>query len=222
MQMYEWFCIDCGKPSVDCVSTFADPNFPSRLAQNFEYPVGSDPTGKGFYNAQGFGERNPRFRNRYHLGEDWNYQAGGDSDYGAPVYSIGSGIVTQVGDFGGGWGSVLRICHKISPTLAEDLNLDPPYLESLYAHLFRIRVKPLDFVQPGQWVGSIGDANGLYPAHLHFEIRTKTNQELGGGYEREIPGTFLHPSEFLSRFQKRVVDPPKNLENGSVESRKKK
>jgi hypothetical protein len=44
------------------------------ICDGFDYPVGK-PNGKGYYNAQKFGENT-------HLGEDWNGVRGGNSDLG--------------------------------------------------------------------------------------------------------------------------------------------
>ncbi|WCL49897.1 M23 family metallopeptidase [Leptospira sp. GIMC2001] len=174
------------------------------IAENFAAPVGSE-TAKGFYIAQGFGEPNPRFRNSRHLGEDWNYNAGGDSDFAAPVYSIGRGIITYRGDIGGGWGKVVRICHKLGDNLRMKFNTQ--YLESIYAHLYDFEVDVGQEIQEGQWIGSMGDANGSYLSHLHFEIRTDPNEELGGGYDKEIPNYYLNPVDFLRNFQKSIALP---------------
>jgi murein DD-endopeptidase MepM/ murein hydrolase activator NlpD len=40
----------------------------------------------------------------------------------------------------------------------------------LYAHLDRILVREGQQVARGQQIGTIGNAHGLYAAHLHFEV----------------------------------------------------
>ncbi|MCC5814389.1 MAG: M23 family metallopeptidase, partial [Leptospira sp.] len=168
MELFNSFCLDCGKIELNCEEILSSRN--DLIADSFEFPVGSA-SGGGYYIAQRFGEENPRFRGKKHLGEDWNYKGGGDSDYAAPVYSIGTGLVTQVKTFGGGWGKVIRVCHRLSPRLQRDFGYR--FLESIYAHLYDFQVEEGDAVGEGQWIGSIGDADGLYVAHLHFELRTK-------------------------------------------------
>ena len=53
---------------------------------------------------------------------------------------------------------------------------------SMYAHLDRIDVKPGDLVARGSRIGTVGTANGYYPAHLHFEMRESHGVDIGGGY----------------------------------------
>lgn len=196
----EKICFQCEKPGLDCREAFSTQ---ARFnADFFEFPVGS-PSGGGYYIAQEFGEKNERFRGRYHLGEDWNYRGGGDSDYGAPVYSIGRGIVTQVESLGSGWGKILRVCHKLSPRLREYFEIE--YVESIYAHLYDFHVEPGELVETGQWIGSIGDGDGRYIAHLHFEIRSEPGMPLGGGYSHPLPPNYVNPMKFLSFFQKRIA-----------------
>lgn len=201
IELYSHFCLDCGKTDLECEEIY--PQYKNMEADNFEFPVGSNEAGLGYYIAQGFGEPNPRFKNKLHLGEDWNYQAGGDSDYYAPAYSIGKGIVTQKQSFGGGWGLVLRICHRLTEDLQKEFGFE--YLESIYAHLAEIHVNLGDPVGKGQWISSIGNSGGEYSSHLHFELRSKPGLELGGGYADRIPDYYLHPIKFLSQFQKRFA-----------------
>ena len=78
------------------------------VADGFDFPVGA-PDGVGYYDALRFGA------NR-HLGEDWNGNGGGDSDLGDPVAAIARGRVTFADDVGGGWGNVVRVVHRTSPT----------------------------------------------------------------------------------------------------------
>jgi hypothetical protein len=130
-----------------------------------DFPVGQGAL-RGYYDAQPFGANQ-------HLGSDWNDVRGGDSDLGAPVAAISAGRVVFSGDVGGGWGNVVRIVH---PTL------DQGAIESVSAHLDRIDVVVGQVVRRGESIGTIGTAGGQYPAHLHFELRTRVGHPLGGGY----------------------------------------
>jgi murein DD-endopeptidase MepM/ murein hydrolase activator NlpD len=165
--------------------------YPDILANDFEFPVGGK-YAEGYYIAQKFGVENGRFGNRFHLGEDWNFVAGGDSDYASPIYSISDGVVSLTANYGGGWGKVIRIVHK----LPNSQNNSSLYLESLYAHLYTIEVEPGQIVRKGEWIGSIGDAGGKYPAHLHFELRNQKDAPLGGGYAFSLDG-YIAPTKFL-------------------------
>lgn len=153
---------------------------PEKIADSFDFPVGP-PDAKGYYNAQPFGENN-------HLGDDWNAITGGNSDYGDPIYAIANGVVTDASDHGGGWGNVIRIVHKL-PNNKE--------VESLYAHCSEITVEVGDQIVKGKQIGNIGDANGAYTAHLHFEIRSVIGLPLGPGYASNKEG-YLDPTEFIN------------------------
>ncbi|MEM6910971.1 MAG: M23 family metallopeptidase [Verrucomicrobiota bacterium] len=129
------------------------------MADGFDFPVGK-PDAEGYYKARGFWPNG-------HLGEDWNDKRGGNSDLGAPVYSIGKGIVVQAHDVKVGWGNVVIVRHIYRDRKTGKLRL----IDSLYGHLNEIKVKKGAILQRGQLLGTIGTNRGMYAAHLHFEIR---------------------------------------------------
>jgi murein DD-endopeptidase MepM/ murein hydrolase activator NlpD len=157
---------------------------PVLLADGFDFPVGP-PNGKGYYNAQGFGKNT-------HLGDDWNGVGGGNSDFDDPVYSIARGIVSEVYHAGPGWGNVVRVLHWFErDSLVKEC-------ESLYAHLHQMTVAVGDTLRRGQQLGTIGNADGAYYAHLHFEIRMEHGRPLGGGYDPNPPRWFVDPTAFIA------------------------
>jgi len=170
--------------------------YPNYKAQEFIYPVGKNGSAQGYYVAQGFGEKNKRFGGNKHLGEDWNGIGGGDSDYGDPILAISNGYVVYVGFAGIGWGDVIRIVHYFKQD--EKIFI----LESIYAHISKSYVQENQFVTKGQKIAEIGNAGGLYPAHLHFELRDNPKMDLGGGYASDTEG-FLNPRKFIQK-QKRL------------------
>lgn len=154
--------------------------FPKKfIANTFDYPVGK-PNAKGYYNAQKFTENN-------HLGDDWNAVTGGNSDLGHPIYAIANGYVKIAKDYGGGWGNVIRIIHKLP---------NGKMVESLYAHCDSIFVKQKSWVIKGEQIGTIGNANGQYYAHLHLEIRNNINLPIGAGYSINTSG-YVDPTKFI-------------------------
>jgi murein DD-endopeptidase MepM/ murein hydrolase activator NlpD len=101
------------------------------------------------------------------------------------VYAISDGIVISAKNLKGGWGNVVRIYHNYGT------KQQPLYIESLYAHLNSITVTPKTVIKRGDKIGTIGNVNGLYLAHLHLEIRDKINQPIGKGYAKETHGYSL-------------------------------
>ncbi len=156
------------------------------VSDGFDFPVGK-PDSKKYYNAQKFGKN-------YHLGDDWNGISGGNSDFGDPVFSISNGIVFFAGDIKGGWGNIVRIYHNYGTSEK------PIYIESIYAHLDRILVKSGDLIKKGDKIGTIGNANGQYFSHLHFEIRDKINMKIGRGYSKNTTG-YLDPTAFINKYR---------------------
>jgi murein DD-endopeptidase MepM/ murein hydrolase activator NlpD len=131
------------------------------LADGFDYPVGK-PNGEGYYRARGM-----RLRSPVHFGEDWNGNGGGDSDLHDPIYACANGVVTFAYDVAGGWGRVIILRHAYRDPKTGKIK----YVDSLYGHNRTILVKKGDFVVRGQQISTMGNNRGMYPAHLHFEMR---------------------------------------------------
>lgn len=129
-----------------------------QLADGFDFPVGK-PTGDGYYKARGFWPNG-------HLGEDWNGRGGGDSDEGDPIYAIGRGVVVQSEDVKVGWGNVVIIRHVF-----REITGKVEMVDSLYGHLLERKVRVGQVVERGQLVGLMGSNRGMYPVHLHLEVR---------------------------------------------------
>ena len=149
------------------------------IAHQFDYPVGTA-DGHGYYNAQGFTENN-------HLGDDWNGTGGGNTDLGDPIYAIANGRVKLAEDYGGGWGKIVRLIHQLP---------NGAIIESFYAHCENMLVEEGDWVKRGDQIATIGNADGAYLAHLHFEIRTDTSMGNGGGYSPDTEG-YVDPTAFI-------------------------
>lgn len=131
------------------------------IADNFAYPIGKTENitkardkKDDWYDAQDFGEND-------HLGEDWNKNSGGNTDCGEPVYAAANGTITYAADAGTGWGNVVIITHTLPNRLK---------VQTLYGHLDTI-TKTSGTVKKREKIGTVGNANGRYLCHLHFELR---------------------------------------------------
>ena len=134
-------------------------------ALHFDPPMGSEHLGLT-YNAQ-------PFLTTRHLGDDFNGLGGEHSDLGDPVYAIADGMVIYSGWPSDGWGNVVIAVHKLP---------DGRLVESFYGHLDRIDTLVGAQIRRGEQVGTVGNANRRYFAHLHFELRTSPTLDCGAGY----------------------------------------
>jgi len=74
--------------------------------------------------------------------EDWNLEAGGDSDLGEPLVAPWSGVVINAYEAGGAWGKIVRI---MGLTPAGDM------VTWMGAHLAEVWVRAGDVVMVGDW-----------------------------------------------------------------------
>lgn len=154
----------------------------------FDFPVGP-PDAKDYYKFRGFLPKKLE-----HLGEDWNGTRGGDSDYGDFVYAAADGMVWEAIDYKGGWGQVIRMVHNMGSAEA------PVFVESLYAHVNSMYVRPGYPMKRGDVLGTIGKGDGRYHAHLHFEIRRIPGKHIRCGYDGDTLG-FVDPTRFIETYR---------------------
>jgi murein DD-endopeptidase MepM/ murein hydrolase activator NlpD len=140
-------------------------------ATRFDAPMGSADSAL-VYNAQKFWDMNEA-RGGNHTGDDLNGIGGMNTDLGDPVFAAADGLVLHTGEPSAGWGNIVIISHR---------TIKGEVLQSMYAHLHEIKVKPGELVARGQKIATVGTANGHYPAHLHFEMRASDSIDVGGGY----------------------------------------
>jgi murein DD-endopeptidase MepM/ murein hydrolase activator NlpD len=170
------------KAAIQSVSIQGESAF-TKLADGFDFPVGK-PDAKGYYKARGF-------RSHGHLGEDWDGLGGGDTDLGDPIYCIGDGVVVFARDCKLGWGDVIIVRHAFREG-GRIKNID-----SFYGHLQRMLVHQGQTVARGQQIATMGNARGLYDAHLHLEIRK--NIEIGmsrAAFARDF-NNYFDPTQFI-------------------------
>ncbi len=163
-------------------------------ALRFDSPLGSE-HGALTYNAQKFWDMN-QARGGHHTGDDLNGIGGMNTDLGDPVFATADGLVLYAGEPSEGWGKMVIVSHKTT---------DARQLHSMYAHLYRIDVKRGDLVARGGKIGMVGTANGYYPAHLHFEIRSGGVPDIGAGYAMN-PLNRLDPAATVSALRNAGAD----------------
>jgi murein DD-endopeptidase MepM/ murein hydrolase activator NlpD len=161
------------------------------IADKFAYPVSEKEyvtqardKKDDWYNALDFGEQN-------HLGEDWNKISGGNTDCGEPVYAIANGVISYAADAGPGWGNVIIITQRLP---------DGAHVQSLYGHLDEM-IRTEGEVRFREKIGTIGNANGRYYCHLHFEIREEhcpSWDQVFVGYS-PIRYGWVDPSDFIDK-----------------------
>ncbi|WP_395745835.1 M23 family metallopeptidase [Prosthecobacter sp.] len=153
------------------------------LAVRFDMPMGSE-HGALTYNAR-------PFRIARHLGDDLNGIGGENSDLGDAVYAAGTGRVVYAGIPGPGWGKMILIAHRLPE--GDELG---PVVQTMYAHLESIRVQAGQDVRRGEQIGTVGTAEGVYLAHLHFELRLGPYINPGQGYA-DTPLNRVAPEQFI-------------------------
>jgi len=103
--------------------------------------------------ASGFGYRiDPVYKTtKFHAGLDFA------APQGTPIYATANGTVVTAGNTGNGYGNHVVINHGYG-------------YETLYGHMFRVKVRPGERIKRGEiigWVGSTGKSTG---PHCHYEV----------------------------------------------------
>ncbi|OYV04149.1 MAG: hypothetical protein CFE26_18445 [Verrucomicrobiales bacterium VVV1] len=166
----------------------------SPIATRFDAPMGSEGSAL-VYNAQKFWDMNEA-RGGHHTGDDLNGIGGMNTDLGEPVFGIADGLVVYADEPSPGWGNIVIISHR---------TIKGEVLQSMYAHLHEIKVKPGELVARGQKIATVGTANGYYPAHLHFEMRDSDSIDVGAGYAAN-PFNHLDPMKTVAALRNAPAD----------------
>jgi murein DD-endopeptidase MepM/ murein hydrolase activator NlpD len=164
-----------------------------KMADGFDFPVGK-PNAAGYYKARGMRLRSPGL----HFGEDWNGRGGGDTDLGDPIYSIANGIVTWAYDVRKGWGRVIIIRHAYRDPATGKVK----FCDSLYGHMRSISVKVGQEVKRGDKIGTMGSNRGMYPAHLHFEIRHNLTTGMQRNSVARTLTNWADPTKFINKYRR--------------------
>ena len=112
------------------------------------------------YLSSGFGVRISPFSRANEAGDGLlGYHSGFDitNALGTPIQTTADGVVESAGWMDRyGWGVIVR--HS-------------PEVETLYAHMSRVEVKPGQKVQRGDILGAMGRSGNATGVHLHYEVR---------------------------------------------------
>ena len=109
--------------------------------------------------SSGFGYRiDPVYKTpKMHAGLDFA------APQGTPVYATGNGTVQLAGNNGNGYGNHVIIKHGYS-------------YETLYGHLYRIKVRRGAKVKRGEVIGWVGNSGKSTGPHLHYEVHKNGRQ----------------------------------------------
>ncbi len=163
------------------------------LADGFDYPVGK-PEAKGYHKARGMSPNG-------HLGEDWDGDGGGDTDLGDPIYAIARGVVILSENVKLGWGNCIIIRHAYREPSGKIEMVD-----SLYGHLLEMNVKVGQTVQRGELIAKMGNNFGMYPAHLHLEIRKNLSIGMNRMKFAKDYSNYYSPTAFIKAHRQLASD----------------
>ncbi|HET9530084.1 MAG TPA: peptidoglycan DD-metalloendopeptidase family protein, partial [Blastocatellia bacterium] len=181
------------------------------VSDGFDFPVGTHggfglcPDDKGsvscYWLCRGFQDNVNIFCQKTgygdHLGEDWNRGATDPDDFGDTIYAVSHGEVifaqadVPIANSTRNWGKVIIIRHTLP---------DGTQVESQYAHLKDMLVGVGAIVNRGQPIATIGDGDGRWGSHLHFEIRYSNCPfwgSAGPAWSTNATG-WAHPSNFIN------------------------
>jgi len=164
----------------------------ANLADGFDFPVGK-PNADNYFKARGLRLRSPQ-----HFGEDWNGRGGGDTDLGDPVYAVADGVVTFAHNVRTGWGNVVLTRHAYRDPATGQVK----FCDTLNGHLNQIIVKEGQQIKRGQQIGTIGTNFGMYPAHLHFEIRLNINIGMHRTSAPADMANWADPTLFITKYRR--------------------
>jgi len=114
--------------------------------------------------ASGFGYRiDPIYKTpRFHAGLDFT------APQGTPIYATANGVAKIAGNSGNGYGNHVVISHGYG-------------YETLYGHMFRVKVKVGERVSRGEVIGYVGSTGKSTGPHCHYEVH-KNGQKLDPVY----------------------------------------
>ena len=126
-----------------------------------------------------FGERTDPFerRRKMHAGIDLS------APVGTPIYATADGTISAAGWNSGGYGNLIKIDHGSG-------------IETRYAHLSAILVRPGQRIARGEQIGRMGSTGRSTGSHLHYEVR------VAGSAVNPIP--FMKSTDYLVAIQRKA------------------
>jgi murein DD-endopeptidase MepM/ murein hydrolase activator NlpD len=103
--------------------------------------------------ASGFGYRiDPVYKTvRFHAGLDFT------APQGTPIYATANGVAKVAGNAGNGYGNYVILDHGYG-------------YETLYGHMFRVKIKNKTRVKRGEIIGYVGSTGKSTGPHCHYEV----------------------------------------------------
>lgn len=125
-----------------------------------------------------------------HEGTDINFNSGGNSDLGQPLFAVDDGEITSVHN------------HTGSPTFGKHIhlkfNIDGKDYFAHYAHCNEIFVVEGQKVKQGDKIGTVGNSGTTF-AHLHFGIKNQPTGIDGIAKTSEDLKKWENPIPFIER-----------------------
>jgi murein DD-endopeptidase MepM/ murein hydrolase activator NlpD len=103
--------------------------------------------------ASGYGYRiDPVYKTvRFHAGLDFT------APQGTPIYATANGVAKVAGNAGNGYGNYVILNHGYG-------------YETLYGHMFKVKIKPGTRVKRGEIIGYVGSTGKSTGPHCHYEV----------------------------------------------------
>ncbi len=176
--------VENDEAAVPVADAFSPPiGAPEQHAAWFANPTASRARWPGaWFDANPYGTHYQLWTNgpwAYHTGADLNLPRQGDVqvDFGKPCFAPAAGVVRAARKIKRGtFGKVLIIEHRLP---------EGERVWSRLAHLLDMQVAPGQIVVRGQEVGHVGDGEGRFPAHLHYDL---ARIDLGREWNPAPPG----------------------------------
>ncbi len=150
-------------------------------AIGFDAPIGSEAQRRsatlwpsGYRMTLGFARYYTIVGPAYHTGNDFSYQP----NPRAPIYAASDGVVITSAVLRGSWGYVINIRHDPLP--------DGRVIYTRYAHVESPLVSEGQRVSRGEQIANIGNGNGRFAYHLHYDMLRTDILERNPGH---WPGT---------------------------------